>query len=90
MPQFTYLQQKLLDVLNDGFAHTKDELKKVIDPLASDQNLRDHICAIRKLLRVVGHDIVCVYANRRTMYRRVMLIYKVGGQPYVDVDKETT
>lgn len=74
MPQFTYYQQLLLDVLSDGMAHSRDELCKALDKYATPDNLQYHIGELRKKMIPVGHNIICETKQRKIYYRHVMMI----------------
>lgn len=67
----TPTQARILACLSDGQPHTYDELYALLDDeLAGDTVLAAHISNIRKILPS-GHDIVCVWRNRRRMYRHM-------------------
>ena len=71
---FTPVQHAILEVLSDGLSHSKDELRQCLpDPLSNGISV--HICNMRKLMRVQGHDILCHPGpDRRMKYRHVMLL----------------
>jgi len=73
--QFTPTQQRIMDVLRDGEPHRREELWACLeDPLASIQNIRPHLTAMRKVLRPRGEDVLCVWVNRRFCYRWVRIL----------------
>lgn len=60
MDNMTPTQQRIMDVLSDGYAHKRADLLACIDELAEPSALRQHIRRMRKVLRPRGEDIVCV------------------------------
>ena len=74
MIQFTVTQQKIIDILKDGLAHTRVELRDAVDSEATFGNMQDHVSMIRKKIRPIGQDIICELANRRICYRHVRLL----------------
>ena len=75
MPAYTPNEVKLLEVLNDGLDHTKDELRLAIgDEHTSDGSVKVAVHNLRKKLLPIGHDVVCIFRNRRGVYRQVRLI----------------
>lgn len=76
MPQFTQTQLKLLSVLNDGMPHTRDELMLAHgDPEVSWHNMLTHIVLLRKKLKTIGRDVVCVHRGTgQYFYQQVVLL----------------
>ena len=75
MPVFTETEKKILLVLADGRPHRAEELMKCLtDELAEKYALWQHISRLRKKINPLGQDIVCVFVNRRNMYRHVRLL----------------
>jgi hypothetical protein len=73
--KYTPTQQRIMLVLGDGAAHTRQELRDCLeDELAGRSALSFHLSNIRKYLRPKGQDIVCCLQNKRIMYRLVRLI----------------
>lgn len=72
---FSETHQKILRKLQDGLDHHRDELLQCLpDPEMSDyQNLNNHISMIRKKLKTVKQDIVCVHPKMQVHYRWVRL-----------------
>ena len=70
---FTPTQKKMLDILADGRIHTKEELHTCCGP-SSLSVVAVHIVYLRKKLRPIGQDIVCVFERRRIHYRQVRLL----------------
>ena len=69
--EFTRTQGRMVDLLRDQKAHTLDELMACIDnDLASRQNLRDHICKLRKNLPL--GIVLFSYSHKEVRY------YKLG------------
>jgi hypothetical protein len=72
------IQSRILTILADGYPHSREELRLSIDEYASYQNVQDHVCVLRKSLRLRGQDIVCVFHRRSYYYQHVRLL----GNPY--------
>lgn len=71
---FTPTQQAMLNVLRDGKNHLKSELQKCLpDPEGNKDNIKVHICHMRRELKHYGQDIVCVIDHRRASYRLVRI-----------------
>lgn len=67
-----------MDLLSDGLPHFKEEIlaKCLWDEDGGTTNVRQHMANLRKKLRPIGQDIVCVtngnrYKNR---YQHVILL----------------
>ena len=76
--KLTKTQQLLMDVLQDGKPHTKEELLAVmIDPLSSIDMVKLHICLLRKKLRPNGHDVLLDRKGYTNRYRLVRLVGSV-------------
>jgi len=72
---FTKVQQEMLDILDDGLPHTRLELHACLpDPESALSSIQRHIAVIRKLIRPVGHDLICELVHRRICYRHVRLL----------------
>ncbi len=79
MRRYTPTQQRILDLLSDGLAHSKRELFALLDDeLAGRTAIRKHICLLRKLLPL-GQTILCVYEKRQIMYRMVRFLSNSAG-----------
>jgi DNA-binding response OmpR family regulator len=63
-------------MLSDGLPHTRKELRTVLwDPMADLITVNVHVSAIRKKLKDVGEDVVCVMlAGYKLAYRHVRLL----------------
>lgn len=73
--QLTPTQQRIMDVLGDGFDHTKEELKKCVgDELSTDNNLSVHIHLLKKRLAPFGKTITSHEHAGRSYYRVVRFI----------------
>ena len=68
-------QERILKALSDGMPHHRDELHKCLnDEFAEITAIEYHISTIRKVLRPLGQDIICEYANRKRFYRHIRLL----------------
>lgn len=66
------VQAKMLALLADGLPHSRKELHAcLVDELGAIENIRPHITHLRKLVRTLDMDILCVFVKRRTAYRLV-------------------
>lgn len=71
---FTPVEQRMLNVLADGLNHTKQELFECLDDdLAQLKSITPHLTRLRRKLNPQGRDIVCIFMNRKTMYRQVLV-----------------
>lgn len=74
--KFTPTETRLLMVLNDGQAHTLDELFACLeDELQDKSNVNVHISRMRPKMKPHGHDILCVYRRGSFLYQHVLLIH---------------
>jgi hypothetical protein len=74
-PTLSPIQRKMLGVFSDGMRHSKDELYRCLnDDLAKDTAVNCHISKMRKVLRVMGEEIVCEVFERQFWYRHVLLL----------------
>lgn len=72
---FTPTQQRMLNVLADGQAHTREELHACLeDELSAKNAIKNHITAIRKRIQPVGQDVICEWRDRKYQYRQIRLI----------------
>lgn len=53
----TPTERRIIEVLSDGFRHSMDEVKKVIDSEADNKLVYQHIRNTREKLERVGRDI---------------------------------
>lgn len=66
----TPTQQRIFDVLKDGWEHPVDELVKAIDTHAELHQLRNHISDMRPKLDMMRLTVVCQERqNGRSSYR---------------------
>lgn len=73
--KFTRTQLKLLELLEDGMPHHRNELQsKLPDELAGRNALANMLCEMRKFLRPQGHDIICEWYRKSYYYRHVRLL----------------
>ncbi len=65
VPVFTETQKKLLKILSNGEPHSPKELmgECIDDDLASKNNLEVHLYYLRRKLRPLKHDILCVWVK---------------------------
>ena len=72
----TPTQKRMLDLLADGKAHTRAELRKLLnDELASLGAIRRPLCEARKVVRAAGCEIICEITQGGTIcYRQVRLL----------------
>ena len=74
-PTFTPTQQRIVDLLSDGRAHTREEVQKcLVDELGPVENIRPHLTSLRKILRPHGKDIACQLLNRKSYYVLVRVL----------------
>jgi hypothetical protein len=73
--KFTKTQAAMLAVLADGRPHPRRALHDCLpDELGDQGNIHRHISAIRKVIRPLGEDVLCVLVNRQIHYRQVRLL----------------
>lgn len=73
--KFTHTQLAILSKLSDGLPHSKESICDYIGHEETPTNrLTDRISKLRKSLRVDGHEIVCVFKERKTFYQHVILL----------------
>jgi len=73
--KFTKTEQLMLNVLADGYPHTREELHACLpDELSALGAIKRHLSGIRKKLRPQGQDIICELRDRRPLYRHVRLL----------------
>lgn len=76
---FTATERRILNLLADGMPHRTNELLDCLnDELGTMNTVRVHVCAIRKKLRILGHDLVCEVNHRSTYYRQVRQLLDNG------------
>lgn len=75
---YTPTQNRLLDLLEDGMPHTRQELQALLgDPEAVNGVLRNHLSMLKRRMRKnnPGFEIVCYWGAARTLsYRMVRLL----------------
>lgn len=75
MRRITPVQTRILALLSDGKPHLMKEIhEKTGQGGKVSNNVRFHICCIRKVLRPVGEDILCEIWNRQAHYRHVKIL----------------
>ncbi|MCK9570497.1 hypothetical protein M0R72_16235 [Candidatus Pacearchaeota archaeon] len=79
---FSASQIAILKLLNDGLPHLREDLIKVLPDSNPDcinrHHVNDHLTALRKKIRPLGHEIVCELLNRRVSYRHVRLLHSAN------------
>lgn len=72
--EFTATQRRILNLLGDGLRHTRAEIFKCLsDNLQNEEHVNNHLSRIRKKMRPVGHDIICIHENGVYYYQHVRL-----------------
>jgi hypothetical protein len=75
-PTLTPIQRKMLVVFSDGMPHTKTDLAKCLnDDLACETAVNYHLGCMRKVLRMLGEDIICEWHQHKFCFRQVVLLY---------------
>ena len=78
-PTISRTQEHILDMLYDGYPHTKQEIHAFLpDELSQLTAIGPHLTRIRKYLRPKGMDILCEFRERKTFYRLVRLVGKAA------------
>ena len=79
--EFTPTQQAMIDLLADGKAHSRHELKDCLaDELSPLSAIRAHLSNLRKVLRCKGQDVICELVNRRICYRHVVILTSLDSK----------
>ncbi len=75
-PSFTPTQLRILRRLSDGLPHSKEEMIKTIDELATLGMFSQQLWILRKKLLPLGQDIVCRThgGGRQHAYQHVRLL----------------
>ena len=83
---YTPTQEAMLNVLADGFRHTREELYAVLPYELSRERvegarncLKQHLFNLRARLGLGGQTIVCEYYGGRYMYRWIRLLVQIDG-----------
>lgn len=72
---FTPTEQRIIQLLNDGLLHSREEIHTCLDDELSDISaIRPHITHIRNKLRPFGEDIMCRRHNGSYYYQQVRLV----------------
>lgn len=72
--QFTDTERRILLLLSDDLPHTLGELFTCLDDeLATMNAVHVHLRNLRKKLRLLGEDVLCVAVRRRVAYQHVGL-----------------
>ncbi|MFA5056515.1 MAG: hypothetical protein WC485_00240 [Opitutaceae bacterium] len=78
--RFTATQRAILKILSDGRPHLLCELHACLpDELSGESAVRWHLTGIRKVLRLIGEDVICEFSQacgtkRKLCYRHVRLL----------------
>lgn len=65
-------QRLIFNLLQDGYPHTKNELRKHLgDELLEDSTLAAHVYQLRQKINPQGYDVMC----RSNAYRLVRLLH---------------
>lgn len=89
-PKQVYLtktQRLMLNLLADGAPHTRQELHACLwDEDGSITNIRAHISNVRKLLRPIGEDIICMHFGYpvRPHYRWIVIKNEASAREFVE------
>lgn len=71
---FTPTERRILKVLSDGKPHTRKELFACLpDDLASLSSIKPHLTKLRKKLRPLGQEIVCLI-EKHVRYQHVHVV----------------
>ena len=72
---FPPTQQRMYDVLSDGFPHSVDELWECLnDELAPRKNISPHVTGLRSALRPMGYGVHCDESSRPPTYALVRFL----------------
>lgn len=76
--RFTKTEQLIINALADGRGHRKqvvlDYLRQHYDSLMDLGAMQVHLTRMRKKMRPIGEDIVCVYHRNGSQYQHVRLL----------------
>lgn len=74
--KFTKTELRMLEVLSDGYPHTRLELFACCGDQLSDarSTVLVHIANIRKKIRPIGEDIDCCIKNRKIHFRHIRML----------------
>jgi len=78
MPPFSPTEQKVLDVLNDGEFHKREELVSVLEDdddirILDSNSFHNCLFRIRKKLELISQDLQCRMRFRETSYRHIKI-----------------
>ena len=81
---FSKTQLSLLETLSDGMRHQRSELVEELPGESIDERrkyraLSWQLCKMRKVLRMLGQEIICELYGRKIYYRHVR--YLTGTDP---------
>lgn len=76
---FSETQLSLLKALSDGMRHHRSELVKELPGESIDEKrkyraLSWQLCKMRKILRILGQEIICELHDRKIHYRHIRLL----------------
>lgn len=71
----TPTQARINQLLSDGKSHLKDELVGCLwDEQSEPETIRYHISTLRKVLEILGEEIICEMSGRRVSYRKAKIV----------------
>lgn len=69
------VKERILDLLSDGLPHSKSELLSCFNEGAKQSAIYVQINQLRRILRPLGQDIVCVVLNgTKRHYRQIRIL----------------
>lgn len=75
MPEFTNMEQNIINALKDGLPHKKKELQQYLRVKDGNPSaLVMQISNIRRKIRPLGQDIICELIGYSINYRHVRLL----------------
>ena len=77
--QLTKTEQKLFDLLKDGYRHHKNEIFNLLDMVGDDHDMNSvkvHICKLRKKIEGQGLSIIVEWWERKRYY---LLVRKINS-----------
>ncbi len=81
MGQFTPTEKRIMELLSDYRLHRAEEIRGCLpDEMNTNANIHPHLSKIRKMIRMVSHDIATRRTNDGTCYFLVRLL----ASPYKD------
>ena len=76
---YTPTQRRMMDVLEDGLLHRKEELHACLwDEAGDPANVRPHLTALRNKLRPLGQSVAFIEVDGQGYYQRVRVAELLG------------